>query len=459
MKMVKFFLGSIFVLYFSSVFSQVPQQKLPEKTRILFMLDGSGSMLAKWGNTLRIGAAKKMLADFVDSLAVNENLELALRVYGHQYDRRLQRCDDSKLEVGFGKKNHELIKTRLKIINPKGTTPIAYSLEQAAGDFPIDDDVRNIIIIITDGIESCEGDPCAVSLALQRKGIFLKPFIIGIGMDKKFEEAFGCMGAFYDVANVREFRDALNKALFQSLEKTTASVELLDEAGRPTETDVNVSFINSFTNTSAFEFVHYRDSRGRPDTVEIDPVLKYNIIVNTIPQVVQKDIEIKPGKHNVIPVKTPQGYLRIDLPGHTEYEDPVRVLLKDPETKSIYTHFQVAEEIKILAGTYEIEILSLPKKIITATIDPRAHEVIRLDQPGVVNFISTARGIGSLYEILGDGSQQWLYNLNQHQLRNIVTMQPGNYKAVFRSEQAKGSKFTKIRNFTVKSGSSLNIQL
>ena len=192
----------------SYVFGQEYEQKPPEKTRILFLLDGSGSMLAEWGPTLKINVAKKFLAEFVDSLRTDTNLELALRVYGHQFHRKYQRCDDSKLEVPFGKENHTQLIQKLNQVNPQGTTPLAYSLEQAGNDFPKDENSRNIIIIITDGIESCEGDPCSVSLELQKQNIFLKPFIIGIGMAKSFEEQFGCMGQYFDAEKSQPTRHA-----------------------------------------------------------------------------------------------------------------------------------------------------------------------------------------------------------------------------------------------------------
>ncbi len=439
--------------------AQTPQQKLPEKTRILFLLDGSGSMLAKWENTYRITVAKKLLSDFVDSLRTNKNLELALRVYGHQYDRRQRRCDDTKLEAPFAVNNHDRIISVLKNLGPKGTTPIAYALEQAANDFP-DDKARNIIIIITDGIESCDGDPCAVSLALQRKGIFLKPFIIGIGMDKNFEEQFGCMGSFYDAANISEFRNALNTALFQSLGKTTVSVELLDIDNKPKETNVNVSFINHFTKNSAFEFVHYRDELGRPDSVDIDPVLSYDIIVNTIPQVRKNNVEITAGQHNVISIQAPQGIISITQPGHTEYKEGVLVIVKRHNNQEILTTFLLPGTEKLLVGQYDIECTTLPRTLFKNTsINQSQTTNLKIDQPGVVNFVATAPGIGSIYEIHEDGSQRWIYNLDSQILRNTVAIQPGKYKVVFRSEQAKGSKYTTISEFEIKPGSSFNIRL
>lgn len=454
------FLWPAIFLSVHSLIAQAPQQNLPEKTRILFLLDGSGSMLANWENTYRISVAKKLLADFVDSLRATDKLELALRVYGHQHDQRLRRCDDSKLEVPFAKSNHDRIISVLKNLGPKGNTPIAYSLEQAANDFPTDKNARNIIIIITDGIESCDGDPCAVSLALQRKGIFLKPFIIGIGMDRQFEDQFGCMGSFYDAVNISAFREALNKALFQTLGKTTVSVELLDADQNPRETNVNVTFINHFTQTSAFEFVHYRDGKGRPDSVQIDPVLSYDLVVNTIPPVRKNNIEITAGRHNVISVQSPQGDVKIVHPGTTEYKESVIALVKHPETGDILTSFALPGAQKLLVGHYDIECTTLPRTVFkNVQIEQRQAVSLNIDQPGVVNFLATAKGIGSIYQLRPDGSQEWIYNLNPQQSRHSIAIQPGSYKVVYRSENAKGSKFTSITDFEIKPGSSLNIKL
>ncbi len=108
------------------------QQKLPEKTRILFLLDGSGSMEGIWeGKESRMEIAKKILTKLVDSLRANQNLELALRVYGHRFNRSANNCQDTQLEVPFGAKNHNTIINKLKDITPRGTTPITYSLQQA----------------------------------------------------------------------------------------------------------------------------------------------------------------------------------------------------------------------------------------------------------------------------------------------------------------------------------------
>ena len=422
-------------------------------------MDGSGSMLGKWENTLRITAAKVLLGDLVDSLKVNPNLELALRVYGHQYHRNYQNCKDTKLEIPFSANNHEKIQQKLLQIKPQGTTPIAYSLQQAAQDFPAVDGYRNIIIIITDGVESCDGDPCAVSLALQQKGIFLKPFVIGIGMNETFEEQFKCVGQFFDADNINGFKSALNTAIKQSLDKATVSIELLDIQNKPTETNVNITFFNNFTQEAAYEFVHYRDQQGRPDSVEVDPVLSYNIKVNTIPPVYKSNVEIEGGKHNVIPIKTPQGSVTVAQKGYTEYADGVRILIREKDQAEIIHTMDIPENAKLLVGKYDLEILTLPKiNFEDIQVEQSSLKKLEIPAPGVVNITASFPGFGSIYQMTEKGPR-WVINLNENSSRSTFAIQPGIYKFVFRSKNSFGSKYTQVKDFTVTSGSTVNIKL
>ena len=100
------------------------------------MLDASGSMEALWGTETRMEIAKKTLFNLVDSLEkTNPNIEVGLRVFGHQFHKSLNNCTDSKLEVPFAPNNAEKLKITLDWIKPNGHTPIAYSLIESAKDF------------------------------------------------------------------------------------------------------------------------------------------------------------------------------------------------------------------------------------------------------------------------------------------------------------------------------------
>ncbi|MCB0458310.1 MAG: VWA domain-containing protein, partial [Flavobacteriaceae bacterium] len=165
-------------------------------------------MNGKWQGSTRIEIAKRLLASAVDSLRGFPNLEIGLRIYGHQspVTSTYQDCNDTKLEVPFGPDNHDLAKATIKNVKAKGTTPIALSLEAAAGDFP-NKDSRNVIILITDGVEACGKDPCKIAMALRAKGINVKPFVIGLGIDLAYIHHFDCIGEFHDVQNEISFKN------------------------------------------------------------------------------------------------------------------------------------------------------------------------------------------------------------------------------------------------------------
>ncbi len=270
-----------------------------------------------WEGRPRMEVAKSLLAKMVDSLNTYPNLELGLRVYGHQYSREENNCQDSRLEVAFASKNAQAIKAKLQTLQPRGNTPITYSLLQSANDFPADKTARNVLILITDGLESCQGDPCATSLALQRKHIFLKPFVIGIGAEKEFGKQLECLGQYYNAADVKTFRSVLDNVITQTLQKTTVRVNLTDADGKPVESNVNMTFINSATGQPEYNYVHYRDAKGQPDVLDIDALQSYDLIINTVPPVRQADLKIKPGQANLLTYKTPQGTLRLQGPNMT----------------------------------------------------------------------------------------------------------------------------------------------
>ncbi len=442
------------------LFAQEVTQKILKNTRILFLLDGSASMFGEWENTLKIQAARGILNELVDSLRINKDLELALRIYGHQFSVEEKNCEDTRLEVPFGDNNHDLIIERIKTLQPKGTTPIAWSLLQAANDFPSSGGYRNIVIIITDGVESCDGDPCEVSIELQKKGVFLKPFVIGLNLEQDYEGDFGCTGTYFDARKINDFRKALNLALNQSLSKTTVTVELLDDKNLPTETNINISFRNHLTGKSEYEFVHFRDKNGLTDTIEIEPVITYDIIANTIPPVVKSTVNLTGGIHNVIELKTPQGFLKIELPNSSRYEYGVEVLLRK-NTKTEILHVQnILETGKYLAGKYDIEVLTIPETIFkNVEINYRETLTLTLAAPGLLNLVSPSYIYATMYQVDSDGFEKWVINLDTKNTTTKLAMQAGSYKIAYRSKNTFGSKYTDIKYFKIKSKVSTIVKL
>ena len=447
----------LLVLFFSHSYLSSAQrrEKPPQKTRILFLLDASGSMHAEMGSETRINVAKHLLSELVDSLSNFKNLEVALRVYGHLYEKTQRNCQDSRLEVPFGKTSAQRIQARLQTIVPKGTTPIAYSLEQTANDFPKEANVRNVVIIITDGLESCDGDPCAVARALQSKNIFLKPFVVGVGNDADFKREFSCLGQYFNASNKGAFKTVLRKIVKQTLSETTVKVELTDGQGRRIESDINMTFVNNVTKQSAYDYVHWRDGKGQTDKLDIDAVLSYDLIVNTIPPVIKENIYLEGGGVNVITLKTPQGKLAVNLPSAHKYGKVPLVIYKDGRP----IHKQDSREtIQYLEGNYRVEALTTPVTVFkSVNIKQGQTTTLKIDAPGIITILDRLKGHGTIYKIEDDGRQQMVYQFDN--IGQSFPVQPGNYKVVVRSGIAKGADYTvtKMVNITPNGAATVKI--
>ncbi len=433
----------------------------PELTRILFVFDGSQSMHGRWQSGTKIDIAQRLITKMLDSLQslnATNTFQLALRVYGHQKPVPPQDCNDTRLEVPFAFNNFARIKKKLKEISPKGTTPIAQSLSRSATDFPSCENCRNIIILITDGIEACDGDPCAVSRQLQKKGIILKPFVIGIGLDKNFKETFSCVGNYYDATDENTFQTVLGIVISQALNNTTAQINLLDQNGKPTETDVPVTLYNRTSGEIKYSFIHTINYRGNPDTLIIDPLVTYNMTVHTLPPVMVDSIQITPGKHSQIGASTPQGSLDLQIAKSKGYKNVQAIVTRAGKTETINVQdFNTTQ--KYLVGKYDLEILTLPRYIEkNVEISQSATTRIAVPPPGIVTISSTSSGYGSIFVERPSGLE-WVIDLNQNLSRQTFGLQPGDYRVVFRSKNSKETIYSKSQKFSITSGSSSLVKL
>ena len=428
--------------------------------RILFIFDASQSMMARWQTDLKITIAKKIFSQLLDSLKNVDNLQLALRVFGSEKQYPPGDCNDTKLVIPFDanlKENIDKIKKNIKVIVPKGITPIAGSLEAAAGDFPPCSNCRNIVILITDGIEECNGDPCAASLYLRKHGIALKPFIIGIGDDIK--EGFDCVGQYFNAASEKQFHQALNIVITQALNSTSAQVSLLDANGNPTETNVNMTFYDTHSGAIKYNFIHTINNKGVPDTLIIDPLPTYKIIAHTVPPVSIDKVQLTAGKHTIIPIDAPQGYLLFKMEGKVVANSPLQCIIRKSGSMETLNMQSFGETEKYIIGKYDAEILCMPRMKINDIEVKQSHTTtVEIPLPGVVTIRKSANGYGSLY-VEEDNKLKWIYNLSETQLDESLVLQPGNYKIVFRSKFSNKSLYTTEKSFKVLSGKSMSVKL
>lgn len=432
------------------------QEKL---TRILFVLDASNSMNARWGSQTRIDAAKELLSKAVDSLAGTPNLEIALRVYGHQtlVTATYQDCSDTKLEVPFAPNNFAAVKNRLRSIQAKGTTPIARSLEASAEDFP-DMNSKNIIILITDGLEACDNDPCVIAKKLKDKNINVTPFVIGLGLDLSYLEKFKCIGEYSEAETKTAFQSALTKIVYKSLNNCSTQINLNDINGKPVETDVTMFLYEEGTKNIKYTMVHTLNVKGNPDTLQINPGIKYDLLVNTIPKVEKKNITIYKNTHNTIVVDAPQGYLKVRmLNASRPYVIETRVMQSGKSTTLNVQ--QINETDKYIVGKYELEILTLPRSYATIDINQSVTTFIDIPAPGTFTY-KTPWAIAAQIFVAGtSGTWEWVCNMDQNLLTANWILLPGNYKVVYRQKKLKSTEFTFEKEFKIISNKTTMLNL
>jgi len=451
----------------SQVGNDIKQDKL---TRILFILDASGSMDDSWSGAKetinsgpsKMAIAKKTLVDMLDTLKRKPNVEMALRVYGMMSPIEKNDCRDTKLCVPFGQDNVVYIKDFIKNLRPNGITPIAISLQQTVNDFPQDANVRNVIILITDGEESCNGDPCAVAASLQKNNIVLKPFIIGLNVDDRLNDKFSCIGNYVNPKQPDEFRNNLSVIIQTILSPATIQVDLMDANNKPTETDVDMSFYDSQTGYMKYNIYHTITYRGDPDTVNIDPVTSYNIQVHTLPPIEKKNVHVEKEKNTVVEIPAAQGFLEIKLNGVTinnNLNNRLKCLIKLAGTDTTLNVQMLNTSEKYITGKYELEFLTLPRlKVPNVKIDQSKTTTIEIPRPGILNLNKAAGGFGGIFV---NENNEWkkIYELSGNMGAETIALQPGNYKIIYRAKTAKKTSETIERNISISSGANTNAAL
>ncbi|MEE9462037.1 MAG: hypothetical protein V3V53_09405, partial [Bacteroidales bacterium] len=295
-------------------------------------------------------------------------------------------------------------------------------------------------------------------LKLQSRGITLKPFIIGIGVDPNFKKTYDCVGYFFNAAKEGNFKDVLRVVITQALNTTSAQVNLLDQDHQPNETDVNMTFYDVFSGKVLHNFVHTLNHKGNPDTLYLDPLVTYRLEIHTIPPIIIDNVSVTAGKHTIIATDAPQGYLEAITPGRTHYRDMQFIVRQHGKAGTL--HFQKIDEIgKYLVGRYDIEIPTVPAILLSDIVISQSHTTtIEIPRPGIVTFLSLNPGYGSLYEER-NGKLIRIHNLDPTKKNQSHTIQPGSYTVVFRSRNSKNTFSTISKAFRVRAGSSSVVEL
>ena len=201
----------------TSTSPSVPAQSCNTAGRsIALVLDASGSMNAKLPNgETRIDVARRAIKG-VASL-VPADARLSLRLYGAQSPSSQKNCQDTHLALPSGPAGAAAgaIAANVDSAKAQGYTPIAFSLEQVQGDFPADAKER-VIVLVSDGKETCRGDPVLAAKALAAKGITVHTvgFVVDTAARMQLQNiARATGGTYFDAPVGPELPDTLRSAL------------------------------------------------------------------------------------------------------------------------------------------------------------------------------------------------------------------------------------------------------
>ncbi|MDA2929080.1 VWA domain-containing protein [Acidobacteria bacterium AH-259-O06] len=151
----------------------VPAEEENKPSQVLLILDGSGNMWGKVQGQTKMAIARSVLKRFLR--AAPRKLEIGLMVYGH---RRKEDCQDIELMVPIGKIEQPEMLEPIESINPLGHTPLAASLQRAA-EVLENAPGGKTVLLVTDGKETCHGDPCKVAEDLKRADIDFVAHVVG----------------------------------------------------------------------------------------------------------------------------------------------------------------------------------------------------------------------------------------------------------------------------------------
>jgi hypothetical protein len=192
---------------------------------VMIILDGSGSMWAELGGETRIDTAKKVLQEIVPSLPAE--VKVGLTAYGHRWKGR---CDDIEVLIPAGSNDRDLLLKKVMAISPKGKTPIADSIRLVVNELK-QKETETSIILVSDGLETCHADPCALVRELKETGIKFILHVVGFAVTDKENEQLSCLaqaggGIYYTAGNASELLNAfrsMQQELVQKVEYEKAT--------------------------------------------------------------------------------------------------------------------------------------------------------------------------------------------------------------------------------------------
>lgn len=401
-------------------------QQSPE-TRVLLVLDCTQSMGQRWQSDTKLRVTQQVLTYLLDSL---DDVELALRVYGNQ----LKTPDGTRLEVPFGIDSRQQMQRKLRTLVPGGQGKASTALSKCRGDFPDGGNARNIILLVTDG-QQRDKDLCSLAGQMQMSGNILKTFILCIdpdgsaGMDE-------CGGMVTYLRNEEHLAETLMGMFRMTDRKARLTLGLVDENGKPCPDEVPVVLFDHLSHAPMYSTLYTYDPDEEPDTLDVDPLMMYDIAFYTCPPVEVKSILLKAGQHRHVSAEGGQGQLSVTMPDTRVSWAPtgLPVLVRRHGEGETVATLQLGEQATLLTGHYDIEVLTTPPtRIDNVQLFPGIPTDLQIAVPGQLALTKPAEAMAGALFLVENGHRTWVCNLDPSSPTDRLVLMPGDYQVVLPS--------------------------
>ena len=436
----------------------LPVQAADAPADLILILDASGSMWGQIEGENKIVIARRVLGDLVDGLP--EGKRVSLIAYGHRRDGD---CADIETITPLGPLDRGALKSRVNALNPKGKTPITASVQQAFAQLE-GSDAGATVILVSDGLETCGGDPCAAVRAAKESGIRFVLHVVGFDVAKEDVSSLECAaqagdGLFLSAENAGQLSAALETAVELPAEvppgrlvvKAVADGKLQDVAIHVTRQGKDVAGARTYTRPET-----------NPRSIPLpDGTFDVKVAAVGLKGDIERrfQIEVKDGSAVEKEIDYSTGELRVGATRNGELSD-VAVQVYVAGTRELAASGRTyrsassnPKTIRITAGTYDVELgaLEIEGKPVAnlgpVTVEPKGQAEVGHEFPSGTLKIGVHRGatlVDATVNIKGPGGVSGGARTYKDAKTNPTTfiVTPGEYRVEVREIRGETRQLT-----------------
>lgn len=183
-----------------------------DTSRTIIVMDGSGSMWGQIDGRPKLEIARETVTEVLGTIQADQ--EIGLMAYGH---RERGNCADIELMVPPAAGTGAEISARVNEMRFQGMTPLSEAVRQAAEALRSTEEAATVVLV-TDGLETCDADPCSLARELEQSGLAFTAHVIGFGLTEEEGAQVSCLadetgGMYLQAADASALADALTQTV------------------------------------------------------------------------------------------------------------------------------------------------------------------------------------------------------------------------------------------------------